>query len=131
MESTLGAMSIKVDLASLDAALGEYGYAYLLTTGADAKPHAVAVTPVLVDGVFRIGEPGRRTGANAQVHPIVSLVYPPATPGGYSLIVDGEAELDGSELRVRPTSGVLHRPATAEHPATNPGCEADCRPLAN
>ncbi|MCK0091155.1 pyridoxamine 5'-phosphate oxidase family protein [Rhodococcus sp. HNM0563] len=124
-------MSIKVDLDALDAALGDFEYAYLLTTGTDAKPHAVAVTPVLVDGVFRIGEPGRRTGTNAQVHPGVSLVYPPAIPGGYSLIVDGEAELDGSVLHVRPTSGVLHRPATAEHPAINPGCDADCRPLAN
>ncbi|MFD6858510.1 pyridoxamine 5'-phosphate oxidase family protein [Rhodococcus sp. NPDC060090] len=122
-------MSIKVDLDALDTALGEYGYAYLLTTSADAKPHAVAVSPVLVDGVFRIDEPGRRTSVNAQVHPIVSLVYPPAIPGGYSLIVDGEAELAGAVLHVRPSSGVLHRPATAEHPATNSGCEADCRPL--
>ncbi len=31
---TLGVVSIKVDLAALDAALSDFGYAYLLTTGA-------------------------------------------------------------------------------------------------
>jgi hypothetical protein len=122
-------VSIKVDLDELVATLGDYRYAYLLTTGADARPHAVAVTPDLVDGLFHIGEPGRRTSANTETHPAVSLVYPPATPDGYSLIVDGEATVEGSALHIRPTWAVLHRPATDQHPATNPGCDADCRPL--
>ncbi|MCK8670027.1 pyridoxamine 5'-phosphate oxidase family protein [Rhodococcus sp. HM1] len=122
-------MSIKVDLAALDAALADFGYAYLLTTGADFRPHAVAVTAEWNGTDLTVGEPGRRTTANIGVHPVVSLVHPPAEPGGYSLIVDGEAVLDGDALRVRPTSAVLHRPATPETPPQNPGCSADCRPL--
>ncbi|MEZ5153708.1 pyridoxamine 5'-phosphate oxidase family protein [Rhodococcus zopfii] len=122
-------MSIKVDLAALDAALADFGYAYLLTTGADCRPHAVAVTAAWNGTDLTIGEPGRRTAANIGVHSAVSLVHPPSEPGGYSLIVDGEASLDDGALRVRPTSAVLHRPATPDTPPQNPGCTADCRPL--
>lgn len=125
----LGAVSIKVDLAALDAALRDFGYAYLLTTGSDARPHAVAVTAAWNGTDLTIHGLGRRTAANIGIHPAVSLVHPPAEPGGYSLIVDGEATLGDEVLRVRPTSAVLHRPATEETPPQNPGCTADCRPL--
>lgn len=126
---TLGAVSIKVDLAALDAALADFGYSYFLTTGADFRPHAVAVTAAWNGAELRIDEPGRRTAANVGVHPAVSLVHPPAEPGGYSLIIDGEAMLEDEALRVRPISAVLHRPATPDTPPQNPGCTADCRPL--
>ncbi|MFZ2528292.1 MAG: pyridoxamine 5'-phosphate oxidase family protein [Rhodococcus sp. (in: high G+C Gram-positive bacteria)] len=121
-------MSIPVNLAALDAALADFGYAYLLTTG-DSRPHAVAVTPVRSGVDLLIDGPGRRTAANAGAHPAVSLVYPPAEAGGYSLIVDGDATVRDGVLQVRPTSAVLHRPTTADAPSQNPGCAADCRPL--
>ena len=54
---------------------------------------------------------GRTTGANASARPAVSLVWPPGTPGDYSLIVDGTATVVGSTLTVAPTGAVRHRPA--------------------
>jgi len=44
--------------------------------------------------------------------PWVSLVFPPVDHSeGFSLVVDGRAEVDGSFVDVRPTWAVLHRPA--------------------
>jgi hypothetical protein len=60
----------------------------------------------------------------------VSLLWPPAEPGGYSLIVDGTAAAGVREgrLAVTPTRAVLHRPASAPGDA-RPGCSADCVPI--
>jgi hypothetical protein len=48
---------------------------------------------------------------------LVMLVFPPSKPDGFSLIVDGEAAVDGDGagdgdgVTVTPTWAVLHRPA--------------------
>jgi hypothetical protein len=39
----------------------------------------------------------------------VSLLWPSLVPGSYSLIVDGDASLDGAEVVVRPSRAVRHR----------------------
>ena len=106
-------MSVKVDLAGLANALAGYSFAYLLTVGDDFRPHAVAVDPVLRDGVLEVGRIGATTSANAAAHPAVTLVWPPSEAGGYSLIVDGRGLLPegGATLTVTPTRAVLHRPA--------------------
>ena len=39
------------------------------------------------------------------------MLWPPAEPGGYSLIVDGRGQLIDDSLRVVPHRAVLHRPA--------------------
>ena len=119
-------MSIKVGLDDLATTLQDYAYAYLLTGGADGRPHAVAVTPELVGGRLRIAEPGRRTRANAVERAAVALVYPPTEPGGYSLIVDGDATADGDALTVSVTSAVLHRAATPGSEPSATGCASDC-----
>lgn len=120
-------MSIPVPVEGLAAAMVERPYAYLLTVSDDGRPHAVAVVPVLADGVLR-AEVGRRTAANAASRPNgVSLVWPPAEVGGYSLIVDGTAEVHGGAVGVRPTKAVLHRPAPADAgPADPASCGSDC-----
>ena len=42
----------------------------------------------------------------------VSVVFPPVEHSdGYSLVVDGDATVDGSLVDVAPTWAVLHRPA--------------------
>lgn len=120
-------MSIKVELEGLAAVLADYGYAYLMTTGPDGRPHAVAVTPQLAGAELRIDEPGRRTRANATERASLALVYPPAAPGGYSLIVDGDATDDEGHLRITPTAAVLHRAATPESAPSASGCESDCQ----
>ncbi|PRZ41211.1 hypothetical protein CLV47_11188 [Antricoccus suffuscus] len=120
-------MSVKVQLEGLASALVDYTYAYLLTTGNDQRPHAVAVTPRLTDTDFRVDEPGRRTQTNIEDRPDVSLVFPPAQQGGYSLIVDGRASAADGQLVVVPASAVLHRAATPDTTPAEPGCTADCQ----
>lgn len=120
-------MSIRVDLDELAGALSDFGYAYLITVGPDHRAHAIAVQPVLADGVFDAGVPGATTSRNLDQHSAVTLVWPPRAPGGYSLIVDGTGTV-GATLTVVPERAVLHRPA-GEAPAGPTGCPHDCVPL--
>jgi len=124
-------MSIPVPLDGLRAALAERGgAAYLLTVADDARPHAVHA-PVCWEGDVLAAEVGKRSAANAEARPSVSLLYPVRTEGDYSLIVDGTAVVaahdGGQRLLIRPTKAVLHRPAATPDP-TAP-CAADCVPL--
>lgn len=123
-------MSIPVELPDLAEVMARYRYAYLLTANADGPPHAVAVVPVLEDGVLSIADLGQRTRRNLLAQPAVALVWPPQVESAYSLIVDGRAAMDGETLQVRPTRAVLHRPARRPTPAEPQGCAADCVELA-
>ncbi len=128
-------MSVQVDLEALGEQLEVFGFAYLLTVGDPPRPHAVAVRPVLVDGVLTVEGLGRRTSANLEARPDVSLVWPPVEEGGYSLIVDGRASVTTDGARVVPAHAVLHRPAdhaaaTASRAGTTvTGCGNDCVPV--
>ena len=114
-------MSIRVELDELKAvAAGQTPYAYLLTVSDDQTAHAVAITPSIADGEITC-EAGNRSCANAAARPNVSLLWPPATTGDYSLIVDGDARVDGSTVRIAPARAVRHRPA--------PGGGSDCAPV--
>src|SRR5437016_6038268 len=111
-------MSIRVELDEVrTVAAGQAPFAYLLTVSDDASPHAVAITPAI--GAAEIAlEAGNRSCANALARPNVSLLWPPARPDDYSLIVDGTASVDGSTIRIAPGRAVRHRPA--------PGGGSDC-----
>ncbi len=61
---------------------------------------------------------GGRSRTNAQARSAVTLVWPPLETDGYSLIVDGDASIDGETVVIRPTGAVLHRPARPSPPAT-------------
>jgi hypothetical protein len=124
-------MSVPVDLDQLAAALADFTFAYLITVGDDHRAHAVAVEPVLVDGAFEVGAVGRSTRRNAGAHADVTLVWPPAGPGGYSLIVDGRGSCasDDAPVVIVPGRAVLHRKATADSPPSRTGCADDCVPL--
>jgi len=106
-------VSIPVALDDLGATLGRFESGFLLTVSerGGAGPKAVSVRPRLVDGVLRVVAPGRGSVANAAAHPAVTLLFPPAGAERHSLIVDGTAAPDGDDLRVTPTSAILHRPA--------------------
>lgn len=119
-------MSIPVDLDRLAEALAEYRFAYVLTTGENMRPHAVMATPRLLDGQLRVTGPGRRTSANAEARPAVAVVWPPEQDSGYSLIVDGDATVDGDTLSVVPSRAVLHRPAAPDATPAAGDCESDC-----
>jgi hypothetical protein len=121
-------MSVKVDLDQLADALVDFAFAYLITVDDGYHAHAVAVQPVLTDGVFDVGSIGNSTRNNVAHHDGVTLVWPPREPGGYSLIVDGRGEPADAALKVVPSRAVLHRKALPGA-ATKPGCKDDCVPL--
>lgn len=119
----------KVDLEALADALVDYPYAYLITVGDDYRVHTVTVEPRLDGATLDVGLIGGRTRSNLAQRADVTLLWPPAEPGGYSLIVDGSAEVtDAGEqtarLTVVPTRALLHR--DADSPDAAKGCLHDC-----
>jgi hypothetical protein len=127
-------MSVPVALDQLHAALDEFGtVAYLLSAGGDGRPRCVSVA-LGWSGDQLVASVGKRTGANIGIQPLVSLLWPPAEPGGYSLIVDGSASMTGESegsvaiIAITPTNGVRHR--NAEPSANASACGSDCAPLA-
>ncbi|HEX6249009.1 MAG TPA: pyridoxamine 5'-phosphate oxidase family protein [Nocardioidaceae bacterium] len=122
-------MSVKVDLASLADTVADYGYAYLLTVSEDRRPHAVAVEPHLHAGRLAVAGLGRRTLQNLTERPDVTLLFPPAETGGYSLIVDGHGAVTGEGAEVVPVHAVLHRPADHATGPTEGSCGNDCHHL--
>jgi hypothetical protein len=125
-------MSIPVALERLRSEVERFSRPpYLLTVGGDGRPHAVATTAAWREQVL-VARVGRRSADNAAQRPGVSLLWPPDEAGGYSLIVDGHAQLegegDGAQAVITPLRGVLHRPASAP-PPEGASCSADCVPL--
>ncbi|MCO6441713.1 MAG: hypothetical protein J5I81_11620 [Nitrococcus mobilis] len=119
-------MSIQVELSTLADTVTRYRFAYLLTVGAAGPPHAVAVMPRIDGGVFTVEGLGRRTRSNLCARPVITLVWPPESLDGYSLIVDGETATDGDSVRITPMRAVLHRPARRPEPVTEGACGSDC-----
>jgi len=56
----------------------------------------------------------------------VSVLYPPASPGGYALVIDGTAASVGRTLTVSLTGAVLHRRHGATDTFSAAGCGEDC-----
>jgi electron transfer flavoprotein alpha/beta subunit len=122
-------VSVPVDLERLGDEVRRFGSAaFVLTTSEDGRPHAVHVALALgADGVIT-AEAGNRTRANATARPLVSLVWAPIEALGYSLIVDGDAAVDGESFTITPTKAVLHR-STPPAGETAGACGSDCVPL--
>lgn len=109
-------MSVEVPIERLFNEVGEWEFCYLLTVSDDERPHLLALRPMIVgadDGRrLRLDAGGGRACRNAAARPSVSLVFPPAEHSdGMSLVVDGNASVDGSFVDVEPTRAVLHRAA--------------------
>ncbi|MBM9459546.1 pyridoxamine 5'-phosphate oxidase family protein [Nocardioides sp. zg-536] len=122
-------MSIPVDPADLATALADFDSGYLLSTSSP-RVKVVTVDPVLDDGSLRITAPGRGTLANLAANPAVTLVFWPRERHGYTLLVDGTAQVSGEDVVVAPEAAVLHRPAAhADGPVAGDGCGHDCAPL--
>src|SRR3954454_6674280 len=102
-------MSYPVATADLGRALEAYAEGYLLTVTADATTRAVGVGPRRVDGRVVV-VPGRPSSANVGANAAVTVLCPPTTEKGFTLLVDGTAEVVGDEIRIEPASVVLHRP---------------------
>jgi hypothetical protein len=130
-------MSISVELERVQAEATQRGPgAFLLTVTDDGRPHVVAVTLGWDGGALAMSA-GRTSVRNAADRPGVTVLWPPADPGGYSLIVDGQAAAeanaagDGGRVTVEVTRAVLHRPAVGEagEAEAAAGCGSDCVPL--
>ncbi len=125
-------MTIPVELERLRDEIARCGgLVYLLTVSRDGRPHAVSVSVEWSGGAL-VGGVGRHTAENISERRLVSLLWPPAERGGYSLIVDATASLEGAgeaqRARFVPTHGILHRPSAQDRPSAA-GCSADCVPL--
>ncbi|OBI16815.1 hypothetical protein [Mycobacterium sp. E2497] len=120
----------RVDIERLGAALPDYPYAYLVTVDDDYRVHTVTVEPQLRDATLDVGLIGGRTRQNLAQRRDVTLLWPPGEAGGYSLIVDGTAEVteagDAVRLEVVPTRALLHRDADPDSPEAAKGCLHDC-----
>jgi hypothetical protein len=124
----------KVDFERLAAALDGFRFAYLVTVDDDYRVHTVTVEPALRERVMDVGLVGGRTRRNVESRSGVTLLWPPNEPGGYSLIVDGQAHIvpvadsddDTAALRVVPTRALLHRNADPTTPGSAKGCLHDC-----
>ncbi|OBH57810.1 hypothetical protein [Mycobacterium sp. E2479] len=119
----------KVDLQALANALADYPYAYLITVDDEYRVHTVTVEPQLREATLDVGLIGGRTRNNLARRADVTLLWPPTEPGGYSLIVDGTAEVteagaETARLAVLPTRALLHR--DADEPDAAKGCLHDC-----
>jgi hypothetical protein len=104
-------MSVKVELGELAAKLADFDVAYLVTVSDDARSHVLSVWPEATDAGIVVDGVGRHTQANAAVRPDVTLVFPPVERGGYTLLVDGTAAVDGTTVMITPATAILHRPA--------------------
>ena len=109
-------MSIEVPIPELFEQVDRWGWCYLLTVSDDERPHLLALRPAVVgagaDRRLRLDAGGGRACRNASERRSVTLVFPPAEDAdGFSLVVDGDATVDGALIEVRPSWAVLHRPA--------------------
>jgi hypothetical protein len=118
---------------TLNDALRDYTFAYLITADEAGHAHAVPVTPIPSAESLIVSRPGRRTLANVARVPVATLVWPPAKSDGYSLIVDGDVNSEDGVLRIAATRAVLNRTApaagpdvTAASPVRDGSCAADC-----
>ena len=104
-------MSIAVAIDRLGEEMARFGEsAFVLTTSDDGRPHISHVTVTHEDGVLCCSVGGHSAG-NARARSRIAVLWPPHSADGFSLIVDADASVDGSELRLTPTKAVLHRPA--------------------
>ena len=102
-------MSIPVEVADVPQRLAEFDRGYLLTSR-DGTVKAVSVRAVPEDGTLLVRTPGRGSVANVGLNPAVTLLFPPLEDPGMTLLVDGTATAEGEDVRIEPTSAVLHKP---------------------
>lgn len=126
-------MGKEIESVNLASALRDYQLAYLITVDSDDRSHVAPLSPILTNGQFVVDGLGRRSRANVSTQPIVTLLWPPATPDGYSLIVDGKAVAQGDGICITPTRAVLHRGNAPEQnvqsDADAGACQSDCMAL--
>jgi len=107
-------MSIAVPLDELAERLAQHPWGYLVTVRDDGRAQSLAVPTDFTDGAL-VATVGPGTASNAVARPGVTMLFPGASGEDFSLIVDGDARVDGERIAITPTWAVLHRPALASH----------------
>ena len=101
---------------------------YLLTVDGEHRPHCITTSITWREARIIVRAPSEWNASEAAGHKDVSLLWPPAETGGYSLIVDGVADAcwvaDEMMLMIDPTRAVLHRAGRASDPGSS--CSSDC-----
>jgi hypothetical protein len=119
-------VTVPVGLEQLRSEAAKYGDTpYLLTVSDDGRPHAVSVRVGWEQGELRLSG-GTRSLSNASARPEITLLWPTIENGGYSLIVDGTASVDGEQIAIRPVSAVLHRSLAA---SADRAAGSECEPV--
>lgn len=103
---------------------------YLVTVTADGHPHVVSATPSVCEGTITVPGIGGRTADHLATGGPVTVLWPPAHHGEYTLIVDGGGEMNDDVAIVHPTRAVLHRPGGGSAGGAEGGCTSDCVELA-
>jgi hypothetical protein len=103
-------VSIAVPLDELSARLEDHPWGYLVTVRDDGRAQSLAIATRVVDGAL-VATVGRGAAANAIARPAITMLFPGASGEDMSLIVDGDAAVDGDRIIVTPTWAVLHRAA--------------------
>jgi hypothetical protein len=114
-------MTVPVVLDQVRSEAAKYGDTpYLLTVSDDGRPHPVSVRVTWEGDQIRLAG-GNRSRANAARRPDVTLLWPAIEDGGYSLIVDGSAEVQAEQVAISPVAAILHSTlaATNEGPASS------------
>jgi hypothetical protein len=105
---------------------------YLLTVSDDGRPHCSCSEVTWTESGLITPAPRSWAGSEAAGHRQVTLLWPPAQPSGYSLIVDGtatRARVGGrAVLVISPTRAVRHRRGQTSGPAGST-CQSDCVPI--
>ena len=121
-----------MQIRTLAEAISHYGHdAYLLTVAQDG-PHTSHVTIQLRGSSIGCAV-GASAAKNIAIEPNVSLFWPPTEPGGYALIVNGQAAGEQAATGVMMaeitlTKSVLHRSGPRPDDSDGP-CANDCRRL--
>lgn len=103
-------MSIPVAIADLPATIAKYDLSFLVSVSAVGQPRFLAQRPRLEEGPMLVVDKAGAGTQKAADGQIVALLYPNADTTKHSLIVDGTAELRGTELWITPTAAILHIP---------------------
>jgi hypothetical protein len=111
-------MSIAVPLDDVAHEVARRDFAYLLTVDDEGRARVLALVPECADdGALRFRVGSARATERVRQRPKVSMVFPPCADDPLSLVVDGDAVVDGDVVVVRPTWAVRHRPAPDLGPA--------------
>ena len=107
-------MSIKVTIEDIDKRLAEYGNSAFVVTMTEAGKAKIVHSVISLEDNCLICSPGKGTLKNLADSSSVSLIFPPHSDDGFSMIIDGDGQIldpEKGSIKVKITGSVLHRPA--------------------